>query len=58
MKDMTYRIKVYMKEELHWIMETAAYKWEHREMIQWALNSSLEWARLCTENHGRHSEQL
>jgi hypothetical protein len=34
MKDMTNKITVHMREELlHWIMDAAAYIWEHPKMI-------------------------
>jgi hypothetical protein len=57
-KEMTYRTKVHMREALlHQIMD-AAYIREHPKMIQQTVNSKLCCARLCTENCGRHYEQL
>jgi hypothetical protein len=56
---MTYRTKVHTREELlHQIMNNAAYIQRHSEMIQWAVNSHLEQARLCIENCGAYFEQL
>jgi hypothetical protein len=39
-------------------MSTAAYIREHAELMQHAVNSCLNRARLCNENHGGHSEQF
>jgi hypothetical protein len=39
-------------------MDAATYIGEHPEIIQRAVNSRLERARLCIENRGGNSEQL
>jgi hypothetical protein len=42
MKEMAYRTKVHIKEDLlHWIMDANAYIREHQKIIQWAVNLSV-----------------
>jgi hypothetical protein len=59
MKEMSYRSKVHTKQELlYQIMDIGTCIREHSEMIQWAANSFLKRATLCTENREGYFEQL
>jgi Arc/MetJ family transcription regulator len=58
MKEMSFRTKVHTTEELLRRIMDAAYIRKHPEMVQRAVDSCLERARLYIENRDGHIEQL